>query len=166
MRILPLDKKLQKIVIFPTHHSFVYDVGMQRKSVQKCTCPRYRCELKLSWCAMKIKDRRDETKGGKMGKGKRRKRGKKDSKPRIIHEIIGARYSRQRGYSPGVIKRNGKKSRPKSRPRNTTPITRRITELVNDRFNVCDTIRGRGIVIFFPPPFFLERRTDGRAGIN
>lgn len=92
------------------------------------------------------------------------KKKKRDSKPRIIHEIIGARYSRHRGFSPGVIKRNGKKSRPKSRPRNTTPITRRITELVNDRFNVCDTIRGRGIVTFFF--FFFFFWSGGRAGRN
>lgn len=103
------------------------------------------------------------------GRRERRKRGKIRSHGSSTRDHWSSILSRQRGYSLGVIKRNGKKSRPKSRPRNTTPITRRITELVNDRFNVCDAIRGRGIVTSPPttappPPSLPPSLFSGAAG--
>lgn len=141
-------------------------LGENMPVVQKCTCPRYRCELKL-------KLRRDGNRGdgAKGRRERRRKRGKIRSRGSSTRDHWSSILSRQRGYSLGVIKRNEKKSRPKSRPRNTTPITRRITELVNDRFNVCDAIRGRGIVTSPPttappPPSLFSGAAGGQELIK
>lgn len=150
----------------------MFDVDVRRKSVVARRKYARRPKVYVSKVSMRIetKLRRDGNRTSRRrDEGREEKGGKIRSRGSSTRDHWSSILSRQRGYSLGVIKRNGKKSRPKSRPRNTTPITRRITELVNDRFNVCDAIRGRGIVTSppttAPPPLSLPPSLfSGAAG--